>query len=330
MVGLKKDRFCVEFFPLSIILLSISLEAGHRVFKLKKRRKFGMKKASVYLFCMALLVSSVTGSVFADETLKKIEVTGKFIVGARQDAAPFGFYDKEANWVGFSLDIAKEIHKRLEEELGKNIELEFKPTLAKTRISLLVAGATDMQAGCSTHNLRREEVVDYSITYFVTGLRLLVRKGSGIKEVEDLRGKGLGSVTGTTNINALREMNEKEGLGIDMRAYDKETIAFVALQEGEVDAIGVDDVLLAGLKAKAANPGDWEIVGRLLSYEPYGYMVRENDSDFRDFVNMVLVDLIKSGKFYEIYEKWLGTQSEVPFPMSDDYKTLLELQCWPY
>jgi len=289
-----------------------------------------MKRISAYILCMALLVSLVAGSVFAGETLKKIEVTGKFIVGARQDTAPFGFYDKKGNWVGFSLDIAKEIHKKLEEELGKNIELEFKPTLAKTRISLLVAGATAIQAGCSTYNLRREEVVDYSITYFVTGIRLLVRKGSGIKEVEDLKGRGLGGVSGTTNINVLREINEKQGLGIDIKAYDKETTAFMALQEGKVDAIGVDDVLLAGLKAKAPNPGDLEIVGRLLSYEPYGFMVRENDSDFRDFVNVVLVDLIKSGKFYEIYERWLGTQSEVPFPMSDDYKTLLELQSWPY
>jgi len=289
-----------------------------------------MKKVLLCLFCMVLLVSLVAGNVFAGETLKKIEATGKFIVGARQDTAPFGFYDKKGNWVGFSLCIAKEVHKKLEEELGKNIELEFKPTLAKTRISLLIAGDTDMQAGCSTHNLRREEVVDYSITYFVTGLRLLVRKRSGIKEVEDLRGKGLRSVTGTTNINALREMNEKEGLGIDIKAYDKETTAFMALQGGKVDAVGFDDVLLAGLKAKAANPGDWEVVGRLLSYEPYGFMVRENDSDFRDFVNMVLVDLIKSGKFYEIYERWLGPQGEVPFPMSGDYKTLLELQSWPY
>ena len=289
-----------------------------------------MKKVLVYLFCMPLLVLLVAGSVFAGETFKNIEVTGKFIVGARQDAAPFGFYDKKGNWVGFSLDIAKEVHKKLEKELGKNIELEFKPTLAKTRIPLLVAGDTDMQAGCSTHNLRREEVVDYSITYFVTGLRLLVRKGSGIKEIEDLRGKGLGSVTGTTNINTLREMNEKEGLGIDIKAYDKETTAFMSLQGGKVDAIGFDDVLLAGLKAKAANPEDWEVVGRLLSYEPYGFMVRENDSDFRDFVNMVLVDLIKSGKFYEIYERWLGPQGEVTFPMSGDYKTLLELQSWPY
>ena len=289
-----------------------------------------MKRVSASIFCMALLVSLVAGSVFAGETLKKIEVTGKFIVGAREDTAPFGFYDKKGNWVGFSLDIAREIHKKLEEELGKDIELEFKPTIAKTRISLLVAGATDMQAGCSTHNLRREEVVDYSITYFVTGIRLLVRKGSGIKEIEDLRGRGLGGVTGTTNINVLREINEKQGLGIDIKAYDKETIAFLALQQGKVDAIGVDDVLLAGLKAKAPNPGNWEIVGRLLSYEPYGYMIRENDSDFRDFVNMVLVDLIKSGKFYEIYERWLGSQGEVPFPMSGDYKALLELQCWPY
>ena len=288
-----------------------------------------MKKAWVYLFCMTLLVSLVAGSAFAAGTLDKIETSGKFIVGAREGAAPFGFYDKKGNWVGFSLDIAKEVHKRLEEKLGKKIELEFKPTTGKTRIPLLVAFATDIQMGCSTHNLRREEVIDYSVTFFLTGTKLLVRKGSGIKEIEDLKGKGLGSVVGTSNIKVLRAVNEEGGLGITIKGYDKYPTAFLALRQGKIQAISTDDVLLAGLMAKAPNPEDWEIAGRLLSYEPYGYMMRENDSDFRDFVNTVLIDLIKSGKFYEIYERWFGPEGEVPFPMSDDYKTLLELQCWP-
>ena len=288
-----------------------------------------MKKAWVYLFCMTLLVSLVAGSAFAAGTLDKIETSGKFIVGAREGAAPFGFYDKKGNWVGFSLDIAKEVHKRLEEKLGKKIELEFKPTTGKTRIPLLVAFATDIQMGCSTHNLRREEVIDYSVTFFLTGTKLLVRKGSGIKEIEDLKGKGLGSVVGTSNIKVLRAVNEEGGLGITIKGYDKYPTAFLALRQGKIQAISTDDVLLAGLMAKAPNPEDWEIAGRLLSYEPYGYMMRENDSDFRDFVNTVLIDLIKSGKFYEIYERGFGPEGEVPFPMSDDYKTLLELQCWP-
>jgi len=287
-----------------------------------------MKKVLGYLLCMILLVSLVAGSAFAS-TFDKIETSGKFIVGAREGAAPFGFYDKEGNWVGFSLDIAKEVHKKLEEKLGKKIELEFKPTTGKTRIPLLVAFATDIQMGCSTHNLRREEVIDYSVTFFLTGTKLMVRKGSGIKEIEDLKGKGLGSLVGTSNIKVLREINEEGGLGITIKAYDKYPTAFLALKQGKVQAIGTDDVLLYGLKAKAPNPDDWEIVGRLLSYEPYGYMMRENDSDFRDFINVVLIDLIKSGKFYEIYERWFGPEGEVPFPMSDDYKTLLELQCWP-
>lgn len=288
-----------------------------------------MKKAWVYLFCMTLLVSLVAGSAFAAGTLDKIETSGKFVVGAREGAAPFGFYDKKGNWVGFSLDIAKEVHERLEEKLGKKIELEFKPTTGKTRIPLLVAFATDIQMGCSTHNLRREEVIDYSVTFFLTGTKLLVRKGSGIKEIEDLKGKGLGSVVGTSNIKVLRAVNEEGDLGITIKGYDKYPTAFLALRQGKIQAISTDDVLLAGLMAKAPNPEDWEIAGRLLSYEPYGYMMRENDSDFRDFVNTVLIDLIKSGKFYEIYERWFGPEGEVPFPMSDDYKTLLELQCWP-
>jgi len=287
-----------------------------------------MKKVWVYLFCAALSVSLVAGSAFAS-TFDKIETSAKFIVGAREGAVPFGFYDKEGNWVGFSLDIAREIHKKLEEKLDMVIDLEFKPTTSKTRIPLLVAFATDMQAGSSTHNLRREEVIDYSVTFFLTGTKLLVRKGSGIKEIEDLKGKALGSLVGTSNIKILRKVNEEGGLGIDIKGYDKYPTAFLALQQGKIQAIGTDDVLLGGVKAKTPNPEEWEIVGRLLSYEPYGYMVRENDSDFRDFLNLVLIDLIKSGKFYEIYDKWFGPEGEVPFPMSDDYKTLLELQCWP-
>ena len=81
---------------------------------------------------------------------------------------------------------------------------------------------------------------------------------------------------------------------------------------------------------KAPNPEKWEVVGRLLTYDPYAFIVPENDSGFRDLVNFTLIELINSGKFFELYDKWMGPKGEVPIPMTEEYKTLLKLQAWPW
>jgi polar amino acid transport system substrate-binding protein/glutamate/aspartate transport system substrate-binding protein len=291
-----------------------------------------MKKYLILIVCMIIVGLMVPSIASAESALERISKRGEFRVGAREGSVPFGFYDKDGKWGGFSMDIAKEIHKAIEKKLGKSIKLTFKPVNPKTRIPLVANRTIDMVCGSSTHTVPRDEVVDFSITVFLTGTRLLVPKGSPVKDFEDLSNRRVGAARGSTNEAAVRMANEAGTISppAKLMVFDEHTKGFLALRQGKIDAYCTDGSLLSGMKKKAPNPEKWEVVGRLLTFDPYAFIVPENDSNFRDLVNFTLIELINSGKFFKLYDKWMGPKGEVPIPMTDEYRTLLKLQAWPW
>lgn len=289
-----------------------------------------MKK--IYLIItVGVFVLCLTTGVFAQGTLEKISKSGEFVVGVRDGAIPFAFISKDNENVGFSVDMAREFHKGLEKELGKPLKLTWKTTNPKTRIPLVANGTIDIECGSTTHTVDREETVDFTITVFITGTQLLVKKGSGIKNDKDLPGKKVGAAQGSTNEKAIRDLNEKGVIKppANIVVYQEHSQGFLALQRGILDAYCTDGILLAGLKAKAPKPEEFEVVGDLITYDPYAYIVRENDSNFRDFINIQIINMIKDGRFLKNYEKWFGPNGTVPYPMTEEFKILLKLQAWP-
>ena len=99
----------------------------------------------------------------------------------------------------------------------------------------------------------------------------------------------------------------------------------LSLASGKVDAYCTDRSLLEGVRMKDKNPDKWMTVDFAINYEPYGYMFAENDSDLRDFVNATVMWSIKTGKFYELYEKWMGPKGLVPIKISPAYRQYLEM-----
>jgi polar amino acid transport system substrate-binding protein/glutamate/aspartate transport system substrate-binding protein len=240
--------------------------------------------------------------------------------------------NEKGEWVGFGLDLGTEIHKALENKFGKPITLVKKPMNPKTRIPLVVNGTVDIGIGSTTITLAREEVIDFSLPYFLTGTRLLVPKNSPIRDFPDLADKRVGMGSGSTaNIKGLDDAIARGliGPGCQKMLFEEHNKGFLALQQGKIHAYFTDASILAGMKAKAEKPDDWEIVGRYLTYEPYGLLLPENQGEWRDFVNDTLIRTIKSGRFQEIYDKWFGPGGEVPLAMSDEYRTLLTVLSYP-
>ena len=289
-----------------------------------------MKKIFLSLLVGAAVLC-LAPAVGAQGTLDKIAKSGEFTVGVRDGAIPFGFISKENEHIGFSIDVAKEFHKALEKQVGKSLKLVFKTTNPKTRIPLVANGTIDIECGSTTHTVAREETVDFTLTVFLTGTQLLVKKGSGIKSYKNLPGKKVGGAQGSTNEKAIRDLNDKGEIkpAANIVVYQEHSQGFLALQRGILDAYVTDGILLAGMKAKAPNPDEFEVVGEFITYDPYAYIVRENDSKFRDFINIEIIKMIKDGRFFQIYDKWLGPKGTVPYPISDEFRTLLKLQAWP-
>jgi ABC-type amino acid transport substrate-binding protein len=280
---------------------------------------------------LTLLASTVTPALAqapapAQGTLERINQSGTLTIGTRTGSPPFAYVNAKNEWVGFSIDLVEELVKpAVEKKLGKTIKLEKKESTPPTRIPLLTSNAVDLISGTMTDTRTRRDSVDFSITFFVTGAQFLVKKGSKIRGIKDIDGKRIAAQQGSTNARIIREKAPKAQL----REFPDQPAAFQALLQGQVDAYTNDGIQLAGLKAKAANPAQWDIVGDFFSYEPYGMAMRKNDADFRNVVNGGLMDGIESGKYFEIYDKWFGPKSELPYPMSAGVRTFMLYQAVP-
>ncbi|HEY4909567.1 MAG TPA: transporter substrate-binding domain-containing protein [Methylomirabilota bacterium] len=286
-----------------------------------------MRRLLASVVVLALLASSVTPVLAqAQGTLERINQTGTLTIGTRTGSPPFAYVNAKNEWVGFSIDLVEELVKpALEKKLGKTIKVEKKESTPPTRIPLLTSNAVDLISGTMTDTRTRRDSVDFSITFFVTGAQFLVKKGSKIRGIKDIDGKRIAAQQGSTNARIIREKAPKAQL----REFPDQPAAFQALLQGQVDAYTNDGIQLAGLKAKAANPAQWDIVGDFFSYEPYGMAMRKNDADFRNVVNGGLMDGIESGKYFEIYDKWFGPKGELPYPMSAGVRTFMLYQAVP-
>jgi len=284
-----------------------------------------MKRLLSLLVALAVMLASVAPAV-AETTLEKIARTGTLTIGTRTGSPPFAYVNKQNEWVGFSIDLVEQlILPAVSNKVGKPVKLEKKESTPATRIPLLSSGAVDLIAGTMTDTRPRRDSVDFSLTFFVTGAQFLVKKGSPIKGIQDIGGKRVGAQQGSTNARIIRE----RVANVQLREFPDQPSGFQALAQGQVDTYTNDGIQLAGLKAKAPNPGEWEIVGDFYSYEPYGMAMRKGDSDFRAAVNSGLMEGIDSGKFFEIYEKWFGPKGDLPYPMTPEIKKFMIYQSVP-
>jgi len=279
-----------------------------------------MKTTLALFLALVLALSSAAPALAQPDTLEKIKSSGALTIGTRTGSPPFAYINKNNEWVGFSIDLVDVLIKpEIEKAVGKSIKIEKKESTPQTRIPLLTSNSVDLIAETMTDTPQRREQVDFSLTFFYTGAQFLVKKGSPIHGVNDIAGKRIASQQGSTNAKIIREKYPQAQL----REFPDQPAAFQALAQGQVDAYTNDGIQLAGLKAKAPNPSDWDVVGDFYSEEPYGMAMRKGDAKFKAVVDAGLRKGFESGKYFEVYDKWFGPKGEVPYPMTAQVKAYL-------
>jgi ABC-type amino acid transport substrate-binding protein len=284
-----------------------------------------MKRLLLFLATLVTVAGNITAAG-AETTLEKITRTGALTIGTRTGSPPFAFVNKNNEWVGFSIDLVEQaIVPVIAKKAGKEIKVEKKESTPQTRIPLLTSNAVDLIAETMTDTQSRRDSVDFSLTFFATGAQFLVKKGSPIKGLQSIAGRRVAAQQGSTNARIIREQVPNAKL----LEFPDQPAAFQALVQGQVQAYTNDGIQLAGLKAKAPKPDEWVVVGEFFSYEPYGMAMRKNDSDFRQVANVGLMEAIASGKYFELYDKWFGPKSDVPYPLAPEIKRFLQMQVVP-
>lgn len=269
------------------------------------------------IFALTALLVMAASVAFAGPTYDRVMSEKVVKAGLSNQGIPFGFIDDKNEWVGFDVDMATEIAKRL------GCKLEKVVVNNNTRISFVQTNPpkVDMVLSNMTHKRVRDEKIDFSITYFFDGQKFLAKKGT-VKNAADLANMKVGSMQGTTSIvNATAYLKELGNDNPQVTGYDGEVAMFEALRSGRVQAITTDSTILLGYAAKV--PGQFELVGEFISDEPYGIGLPQDDSAWRDTINFTLQDIWNDGTYKTIYDKWFGPDSKYPFPLTS------KIEMWP-
>lgn len=237
-------------------------------------------------------------------TLAKIAENGEIVIGHRESSVPFSYLDADQNPVGYSIDLCLKIVDAVAAELDQELSVKYVPVNPKTRIALMANGTIDLECGSTTNNLTRQQQVEYLPVTFVTGTKILTRKGAGINSVADLDGKAVALAQGTTNERAVRAAVEAAGMDVKILPVRDHAEGMLSLETDRVDAYATDHILLFGLISKSKNPDDFVVVGDFLSFDPYALMVRRDDSAFELVGKKALATVFRSGEIDAIYAKW--------------------------
>ena len=285
--------------------------------------------------CASVLTLGLTGTAQADAgdspVLKRIQENKVINMGHRETSIPFAYMDDNGKPVGYSMDICMKIVDEIRNTLDdQKIAVRFVPVTGQTRIALMANGTIDLECGSTTNNLTRQKQVSYLPTTFITGTKIATRKGSGINNVDDLKGKVLGVSAGTTNEKALKAYIEANNLDTKITEVKDHSQGWLALETNRIDAYGSDDVLLYGLISKSKSPDDYTVVGEYLSFDPYAIMIPRHDSTFQRLGTSVVAELMRTGELKTIYGKWFEPgPTGINMPMSTTLSTAFQIQALP-
>jgi len=249
-------------------------------------------------------------------TLEKIERTGEFLIGYRTDASPLSYENADGQPSGYSVDLCRRIAAGVKAHLGDvDVETKFVPVTSDERISAIIDGKIDIECGSTTITLSRMEQVDFTLPTFVTGGSVLTLAERKIKGMSDLSGKKVGVVRGTTTVEQLRDYLEQNLIDAEVVAVADRNTGMGQLNRGDVDAFASDQIVLIGQIIEAPFPRRYSLVNETFSYEPYGFVVRRDDADFRLVANKAISQLYRSGQHIRIFNKWIGRIGIEPPPI---------------
>jgi glutamate/aspartate transport system substrate-binding protein len=262
-------------------------------------------------------------------TLAKVRASGTITIGHRESSIPFSYLSARGEPIGYSIDLCKLLVDAISEEVGRTIAIKWQPVTPESRIAAVTSGQVDLECGSTTSNLERQKLVSFSPTIFVSGTKLLVKKGSPIRSFRDLAGKKVAVTAGTTNEKTLRELAAKFKVDMALTVASDHAASFALLTGGAVDAFATDDVLLYGLLAQNNVQGEYLVVGDFLSYDPYGVMFRKGDAPLAALVKDTFRQLAEDHEIERRYTRWflkrLPSGVSLDLPMSPQLETIVQV-----
>jgi len=254
---------------------------------------------------LAPAASAQGGGEGLSPTLARIKSANIVHVGYRESSPPFSFLDGANRPIGYSLELCEAIVEEIAAEVdAPDLKIEYVKVTSDDRIPAVLQNKVDLECGSTTANAERAKQVAFSPLIFVAGTKLMVAKSSPISAPADLKGKTVVVTKGTTNEQAMHNVDKKFQLGLNIVTAADHEESYQMLADGKADAFATDDILLYGLIAHHKSQDKFRVTGDYLSYEPYGIMFRKGEPEFAGVVERAFRKLGSNHDLIPLYEKW--------------------------
>jgi glutamate/aspartate transport system substrate-binding protein len=261
---------------------------------------------AVVLLAIPAHASELTG------TLQKVKETNRIVLGFQEASVPFSYLDGNQKAIGYAVDICMKIVDAVKRELKlSSLDVETSAVTSSNRIPLMMNGTVDLVCSSTTNNAERQRQVAFTNSHFLSATRFAARKADNIRTIEQLKGKPVVAISGSTNMVQLNQVNTARNLGVTPLAAKDQAEAFLMLETGRAAAYVLDDVQLAVAIARSKDPAAYIISEEAFSRaEPYGIMLRREDAAFKAVADRATAELYRSPEIEAIYKKWF----EAPVP----------------
>jgi polar amino acid transport system substrate-binding protein len=251
------------------------------------------------------------GQMRDGSTMRKIQDRGQLVAGVDQNTFLFGFRNPTTGALeGFDIDRVHEIAAAI---FGDPNKVQFKVVTSAGRIDALKNGDVDVVVRTMTATCARWRDINFSVTYYTAGQRLLVDRASTVENLDQLGGEKVCAAKGSTSIRTITDHPAK----LVPVQVDNWSDCLIMLQQGQVAAVSTDDTILAGMVAQDPNV---KMVGPRFTEEPYGIGIPKANVDMVKFVNGVLARSVADGEWQRSYDRWLGRTGEAaPAPPAPAY-----------
>ena len=246
-----------------------------------------------HLVSLALAAALLTGC--GGEEKKAADSAKVLRVGTEPVFAPFEFpKEGSKDLTGFDIELIEALGK----QMGYKVEMvsmgfdALIPALNSNNIDVAIAGMTITD--------ERKKVVDFTESYYTSGLMIMVRKDSNVKSTDDLKGKTIACQIGTTG-----EKNARNVANAKVTAFNTNDEAVMELKNKGVDAIINDSPVVGYYLAQGGNTS-MKTVGDIMEAEQYGLAVKKGNNKLAGEINKALAELKKNGEYDKIYKTWFG------------------------
>ncbi len=263
-----------------------------------------MNRNLAFLLTSVLMLSLVSPAK-AENSLDKIQRTGILNVAIRDDAAPFGYLDRQQNPQGYCLDFFALLKEQLIGELERNtLSLKLFKSTTRNRFNLVADGIVELECGPNTIRPDAVDGVSFSHSFFVTGTQFLVKQSNQLDLKENLDGMTLGVIDGTTTEEFIAKRYPLAVIK-KYRGTTARNRGVQAVEQGKIDAMISDGILLrAEAQQQELSSANYPLIPDVpLTCDRYGMIIHSNDPEWQEFVNSV----IDSPEAKALLSQWFGS-----------------------